>query len=53
MPYLNGGLFLKNELDEKGYKLDDSVVFEVVEGLLERLWQRVMLRHTEICYFSY
>jgi hypothetical protein len=36
MPYLNGGLFLKNELDDWGYQLDDSIIFKVVEGLLER-----------------
>lgn len=36
MPYLNGGLFLKNELDACGYQLDDSVVFKVVDDLLER-----------------
>lgn len=36
MPYLNGGLFLKNGLDEVGYRLDDLAVFKVVEGLLER-----------------
>ena len=36
MPYLNGGLFLRNELDEIGYELDDSVVFKVFDDLLER-----------------
>lgn len=38
MPYLNGGLFLKNELDEKGYKLDDALIYKIVDvdgGLLE------------------
>jgi hypothetical protein len=36
MPYLNGGLFLQNELDELGYSLDDPVVFKVIDSLLER-----------------
>ncbi len=38
MPYLNGGLFLKNELDEMGYKLDDALIYKIVDvdgGLLE------------------
>jgi len=38
MPYLNGGLFLKNELDERGYKLDDALIYKIIDvngGLLE------------------
>jgi type I restriction-modification system DNA methylase subunit len=38
MPYLNGGLFLKNELDEMGYRLDDALIYKLVDnegGLLE------------------
>jgi type I restriction-modification system DNA methylase subunit len=40
MPYLNGGLFVKDkELDEMGYKLDDALIYKLVDvdgGLLER-----------------
>jgi len=39
MPYLNGGLFLKNELDTMGYRLDDALIYKLVDidgGLLER-----------------
>jgi hypothetical protein len=39
MPYLNGGLFVKDkELDEMGYKLDDALIYKLVDvdgGLLE------------------
>jgi len=38
MPYLNGGLFLKNELDVMGYRLDDALIYKLVDingGLLE------------------
>ncbi len=39
MPYLNGGLFVKDkELDEMGYKLDDTLIYKIVDvhgGLLE------------------
>ncbi len=39
MPYLNGGLFVKDkELDEMGYKLDDALIYNLVDvdgGLLE------------------
>ena len=40
MPYLNGGLFLMNDLDTKGYRLDDALIYKIVDidgsGLLER-----------------
>jgi type I restriction-modification system DNA methylase subunit len=39
MPYLNGGLFVKDkELDEMGYQLDDALIYKLVDvdgGLLE------------------
>ena len=40
MPYLNGGLFLMNDLDKMGYRLDDALIYKIVDidgsGLLER-----------------
>ena len=39
MPYLNGGLFLKNEFDKRGYRLGDALIYKLVDidgGLLER-----------------
>jgi len=40
MPYLNGGLFLMNDLDKMGYRLDDALIYKMVDidgsGLLER-----------------
>jgi len=39
-PYLNGGLFLMNALDKMGYRLDDALIYKIVDidgsGLLER-----------------
>ena len=36
MPYLNGGLFTRNELDDVGFKVKDSHVRLIIDGLLER-----------------
>jgi len=35
IPYLNGGLFEKDDVDELGIELPDSLVMEVIEGFLE------------------
>ena len=36
MPFLNGGLFTRNELDDVGLKVKDSHMRLIIEGLLER-----------------
>lgn len=36
MPYLNGGLFLQEELDRIGFEIKDVHVDRVIDGLLER-----------------
>ena len=35
IPYLNGGLFEKDDVDELGIELSDSLVMGVIEGFLE------------------
>ena len=36
MPFLNGGLFTRNELDDVGFKVKDSHMRLIIDGLLER-----------------
>lgn len=36
MPFLNGGLFTRNELDDAGFRVKDSHVRLIIDGLLER-----------------
>jgi len=36
MPFLNGGLFTRNELDDIGFKVKDSHIQKIIDGLLER-----------------